>query len=89
MQGNTYLNSYSAKEQTNLDPFDHMDSFQNFRVLKNLGSQVKSVVPYENEDRVGYQVIYGGGDRCLADPTRHYESMVNYQCDPDHEINDD
>lgn len=60
-----------------------MDSLNNFRMLKNLGSRILDVRPFQNKDHSGYQVIYNEGDDCIADPGRQYQSHVKYQCDPD------
>ena len=82
MSGNTFLNSFESTKQTNLNPILHVDALRNFRLLKNLGSRVHSVKPYYESDSSGFQVMYGEGDHCLSDKSRRYESMVNYQCDP-------
>lgn len=50
-------------------------------MLKNLGSTLLDVRPYETKGLSGYEVIYHEGDQCLADPGRSYESHVRYQCD--------
>ena len=54
----------------------------NFRVLKNLGSQIHMVKPYDFEDRSGYYIIYNNGDKCLGNPNYRYESHVKFECDP-------
>ena len=56
---------------------------KNFRVLKNLGSQINDVRPYLEDDRSGYLVIYTEGDECLSDPSSRYTSKVRYQCNPE------
>ena len=40
------------------------------------------VKPYDFEDRSGYYIIYGNGDKCLGDPRYRYESHVKFECDP-------
>ena len=57
MEGNTYLNSYGS-EQTNINPLKHMNELKNFRMLKNLGSLVHSVRPFNKESQSGFQVMY-------------------------------
>lgn len=52
-------------------------------MLKNLGSRILDVKPYDTKDRTGYIVTYNEGDQCYSEPGRRYQSNVNYECDPD------
>ena len=61
-----------------------MSTKQHYRELKNLGSRILDVRPFEAEERTGYQVIYNEGDPCMVDPSRNYQTHVKYQCDPDY-----
>ena len=81
--GPTDLDSYTADGSGPLQILSEMDSLNNFRTLKNLGSRILDVRPFQNKDHSGYQVIYNEGDDCIADPGRQYQSHVKYQCDPD------
>lgn len=51
--GSTYLNSFSSTSSS-LNPLDHWNELNNFRVLKNLGSRVLSVIPFDGAERSGF-----------------------------------
>lgn len=88
LDGNTYLSSYDSGH--NLDPIQHLNKMNNYRVLKNLGSMIENVNPISNAELSGYEVVYNEGDACLANPDTRYKTFVRYLCDIDGEskIND-
>ena len=70
-----------SHEGSNVDLLTNLNKMNNFRELKNLGSTLKDVRPYDSEGRSGYEVLYGDGDICTSDPSKRYETWINYQCD--------
>lgn len=64
-----------------MDLISNLNKLNNYRELKNLGSRLQDVRPYDSVERSGYEIIYTEGDVCLADPSKHYETHINYRCD--------
>lgn len=81
----TFLNSYASDKGQSLNPLTSAATVtaRRYRVLKNLGSRVLNVKPYQSKSQSGFYVNYTEGDQCMADPSRRYHSYINYECDPD------
>ena len=78
-----YLSSFHETEKQNIDAFGNYKQILQYRTLKNLGSELKEVRPYDEEHRTGIEVTYHKGDECVADPLQNYTSRIRYQCSPE------